>query len=130
MKIAVATNDGVNLSQHFGQSKGFVVVAVEDSKILAKEYRANHHTPHAQGLCNHDEGHRHHGSHSHSGILNLLGDCQVVLCGGMGAGAAQALQSKGIKPVLIQGAISVDDAVKSYRNGTATVAASGSCGCH
>ena len=53
MKIAVATIDGIALSQHFGQSKGFVVFDVEDSTVRSRELRTNADTPHNQGICNH-----------------------------------------------------------------------------
>lgn len=129
MKVAVATIDGNSLSQHFGQSKGFVVFEVENTTVVSREFRTNNHTPHAQGLCNHD-GHHEHGTHSHANILGLLGDCNFVLCGGMGAGAAQALRNLGIEPVILQGTLSAEDAVACYISGTATINRSGTCNCH
>jgi predicted Fe-Mo cluster-binding NifX family protein len=129
MKIAVATIDGVTVSQHFGQSKGFIVFEVEGTNLGKQEYRTNNHTPHAQGLCNHTGGHQH-GAHSHTNILELLHDCKVVLCGGMGAGAAQALQSRGIQPVILGEVSSAQDAVSSYVNGALPTSATGLCGCH
>jgi len=41
MKIAVATIDGISLSQHFGQSKGFVVFDVEGSTVRSREFRTS-----------------------------------------------------------------------------------------
>ena len=129
MKIAVATIDGVSVSQHFGQSKGFVVFEVEGKTLGTREFRTNNHTPHAQGLCNHDgDGHQH-GAHSHTNILELLNDCDVVLCGGMGAGAAQALRSQGIEPVILA-ASSADEAATSYLSGTLPTSLTGLCNCH
>lgn len=129
MKIAVATMDGVSLSRHFGQSKGFAVFEAEGSTLGAREYRTNNHTPHAQGLCNHDGGH-HHGTHSHGNILELLRDCDVVLCGGMGAGASQALRAHGIEPILVDVDCSTDEAVASYLKGTLAASDAGLCKCH
>ena len=128
MKIAVATIDGVSVSQHFGQSKGFVVFEAEGSALGAPEFRANHHTPHAQGLCNHEGGHRH-GAHDHGNILELLNDCNVVLCAGMGAGAAQALRTHGIEPIILAVASSADEAAASYLNGTVPTSETGLCNC-
>jgi predicted Fe-Mo cluster-binding NifX family protein len=129
VKIAVATIDGVSVSQHFGQSKGFVVFESEGSVLGAREFRTNNHTPHAQGLCNHEGEHKH-GAHSHANILELLGDCHVVLCGGMGGGAAQALRTRGIDPIILSTASSVDEAAASYVNGTLLTSATGLCNCH
>lgn len=129
MKIAVATIDGVSVSQHFGQSKGFVVFDAEGGTLGAREYRTNNHTPHAQGLCNHD-GEQQHEAHSHGSILELLQDCGVVLCGGMGAGAAQALRSQGIEPIIFATPFSADEAAAAYLKGTLTSSQTGLCNCH
>ena len=131
MKVAVATIDGASVSQHFGQSKGFLVFEVQGHSIGTPEFRTNHHTPHAQGLCNHSGEHQHgHGSHSHANILELLHDCKVVLCGGMGAGAVNALRSNGIEPLLLTGQCSPEEAVASYLNGRTLPAGTASCNCH
>jgi predicted Fe-Mo cluster-binding NifX family protein len=128
MKIAVATIDGVSLSQHFGRSAGFVVFELEGTTIKNRELRTNDRTPHAQGLCNHDGQHQHQG-HSHAGILELLEDCEIVLCGGMGAGAAQALIQHGIQPIMLPAPCSADEAVSQYSNGKLRPAQSGFCAC-
>jgi predicted Fe-Mo cluster-binding NifX family protein len=128
VKIAVATTDGVSLSQHFGQSKGFVVFEVDGLTVQSRELRTNDDTPHNQGICNH-EGQNQQGR-SHGSILDLLSDCGVVLCGGMGAGAAQAMTANGIKPVILPGACSADDAVASYMSGNVPVAPAGFCNCN
>lgn len=133
MKIAVATMDGVSLSQHFGQSTGFVVFELDGNTVLGRELRTNDRTPHAQGLCtghhDHDEEAQQHGAHSHTGIVGLLGDCEVILCGGMGAGAAQALMQQGIRPMIIPQACSADDAVSHYLAGATSPTGAGFCSC-
>jgi predicted Fe-Mo cluster-binding NifX family protein len=128
MKIAVATIDGISLSQHFGQSKGFVVFDVEDSTVRSREFRHNEETPHNQGICNHD-GENAPAAHGHAGIFELLSGCDVVLCGGMGGGAAQSMLANGIKPVILPGERSADDAVAAFISGTLPVAEAGFCNC-
>ena len=128
MKIAVATTDGVSLSQHFGQSKGFVVFEVDGTKIVSSEVRTNQDTPHNEGICNHG-GQQHQGAHGHQGILGLLRDCSVVLCGGMGAGASQSLQANGLKPVVIPGPRTAHEAATAYVRGDVPVAPSTFCNC-
>lgn len=128
MKIAVATVDGVSLSQHFGQSKGFVVFDVEGQAVRSREFRANSDTPHNQGICNH-EGENPQGAHGPAGIFDLLSGCGVVLCGGMGNGAAQSMLANGIKPVILPGERSADDAVKAYISGNLPTAEPGFCSC-
>ncbi len=36
MKIAAVSEDGVTISQHFGRAPFYVVVTVEDGKIVAQ----------------------------------------------------------------------------------------------
>jgi predicted Fe-Mo cluster-binding NifX family protein len=127
MKIAVATIDGVSLSQHFGQSRGFVVFDVEGSTARSREFRTSSDTPHNQGVC-HQEAGTAQGASGAASIFDLLGDCGVMLCGGMGAGAAQALLAHGIQPVMLPGARSAEEAVADYMNGN--VPATQSCSCH
>ncbi len=131
MKVAVATIDGVTMSQHFGRSAGFVVFDLDGKNVKSKEVRTNDRTPHAQGLCHgkHEHGAAEHGSHSHVGVVELLGDCDVVLCGGMGAGAAQALSLQGIQPVIVTAVNTTDEALTEYLNGKGLSAASGFCNC-
>ena len=132
MKVAVATIDGISISQHFGRSTGFVVFDIEEATIKSRELRTNDRTPHAQGLCtgDHENGAAHqHAGHGHTGVIDLLGDCKIVICGGMGGGAAMALSQQGIQPVLVPVVCSAEEAVSHYLNGTATPAPAGFCNC-
>ena len=129
MKVAVATTDGVVFSQHFGQSAGFVVFEIEGKVLKSRELRTNDRTPHAQGLCKGEHGHGH-GAHSCGSIADLLRDCDAVLCGGMGAGAANALTQQGIQPLVLPLACSADEAISHYLNGTAQAQPAGFCNCH
>ena len=40
-----------------------------------------------------------------------------MICGGMGAGAAQALKQNGIRPVIFQSAGTVTDALQTFLRG-------------
>jgi predicted Fe-Mo cluster-binding NifX family protein len=132
MRIAVATTDGASVSQHFGHSTGFIVFETEGTQIKSRELRTNGNTPHAQGICRPDQtapppaGP---GAHSHTGVAGLLGDCEMVLCGGMGAGAAEALRRLGIKPLLLSVSCTADEAVAQYLAGTITPQPAGFCQC-
>jgi predicted Fe-Mo cluster-binding NifX family protein len=131
MRIAVATTDGVQVSPHFGRSAGFVIYQVEGTAIKDRQLRSNQHTPHAQGLCEgHHEHAQGHSGHSHSDILQLLQDCEVVLCGGMGSGAAQALTASGIRTQLVPLPSSVDNALQQFLSGTIPATDNVHCTCH
>jgi predicted Fe-Mo cluster-binding NifX family protein len=47
----------------------------------------------------------------------------------MGAGAAQSMQANGIKPVMLPGARSADDAVADYISGKVTDTQASFCNC-
>jgi predicted Fe-Mo cluster-binding NifX family protein len=130
MKIAVATMDGTSISQHFGRSAGFIVFEVEDQQIKGREVRTNQHTPHAQGLCGGE--HHDHGAHGHNheSVVDLLRDCAVVVCGGMGAGAAQAFARNGIQTLVLPSADSAEEAVRQCLQGLPAGAQGGYCADH
>jgi predicted Fe-Mo cluster-binding NifX family protein len=127
MKIAVPSNDGVTLSEHFGRSKQFLVFEVDESKILSQEARANlPHAPHGEGCSTGSAGaHENH----HGGMAALLHDCQVVVCGGMGWRAAEALKSAGITCVIASGSGPADQLVAGYLSGRIEVSGTGFCKC-
>lgn len=122
MKIAAITDDGTTLSQHFGRARYFLVVTVEDGKIVGQELRdkAGHHTfaPHEAA------GHGRPGSHGldpasqgrHAQMLAAIADCQVVLAGGMGQGMYGNLQQVGIRPILTE-VEDIQDAILAFMQG-------------
>ena len=82
MKIAVASDDGKNIAQHFGRTKGFLIFDTEASKITSSTYISNSFTHHHGNHDAHDHNHEH--AHSHKGILTALKDCSTVISRGMG----------------------------------------------
>jgi predicted Fe-Mo cluster-binding NifX family protein len=107
MKLAVPTQDGTSISQHFGRSKSFFVFEVDDGKIAGRSVRDNTFTAHAKGECREGE---HHG-HGHGDIVEALKDCEAVLCYGMGWRAAEALQEGGVNAFILQEEMSPEEAV-------------------
>ena len=122
MKIAVVSDNGTTISQHFGRAPLYVVVTVEDGRIVSKETRAKtgHHTFAAHQPPELAPGERHGydtGSQvRHSSMAETIADCQVLLAGGMGWGAYEAMQSYNIKPIVTD-VRSIDEAVQLYLDG-------------
>lgn len=79
MKIAVTYADG-NIFQHFGHTEQFKVYEAENGQIIS-----------AQVISTNGSG--------HGALAVLLSDLQVdmLICGGIGAGAQNALAQAGIK---------------------------------
>jgi predicted Fe-Mo cluster-binding NifX family protein len=122
MKIVAVSQDGVTISQHFGRAPFYVVVTVEDGKIVSRETRDK--MGHAQffGESHAEEAYgadlRGHGFDSvaqsrHVHMAAAIADCQVLLSRGMGAGVYQSMKQAGIRPVVTDIA-NIDEAVQAY----------------
>lgn len=98
MRIAVTYEDG-EVFQHFGHTEQFKVYEIEDDKITSSEIVGSN------------------GS-GHGALAGFLSDngVEVLICGGIGGGAQQALSDAGIK---LYGGVSgsADDAVQAFLDG-------------
>jgi predicted Fe-Mo cluster-binding NifX family protein len=101
MKIAVASEKDM-VTEHFGHCENFNVYVVEDNKVISSESIPN-------------PGHR-------PGFLpNFLNDLgvNVIIAGGMGGGAIEIFNEKGIEIFTgVQGL--ANDAVENYIKGLLT----------
>lgn len=122
MKIAAISDDEVSISRHFGRALYYVIVTIEDGKIIAKETRskAGHQTFAAHEPPKLAPGERHGydaGSHTrHAAMAEVISECQVLLAGGMGWGAYEAMQGYGIEPIVTD-VENIDEAVELYLAG-------------
>ncbi len=125
MKIVAISDDGNTISQHFGRASLYVVVTVEEGKMVSKETRAKtgHHTFAAHPSPDLAPGERHGydaGSQvKHSSMAETISDCQVLLVGGMGWGAYESMKSYNIEPIVTD-VESIDQAVQLYIAGELT----------
>ncbi len=119
MKIATITEDGTTISQHFGRAPLYIVVTVEDGKVINKETRdkAGHHTFAAHQPSEIAPGERHgydDGAESrHASMAEALADCQVLISGGMGWGAFESMKSHDIDAVVTD-IKNIDEAIGLY----------------
>lgn len=98
MKIAVTYENG-QVFQHFGRTEAFKIYTVEDGAVVSSEIFSSNGT-------------------GHEALAGLLAEngIDVIICGGMGAGAQAALQEAGIE--IFAGAEGdADAAVASYLKG-------------
>ena len=122
MRIAAITDDGANISQHFGRAPFYAVYTVEDKEIVKREMRdkmGHQQFVHQEGQL--DERGRHgfgQGSQQrHAAMAAALEDCDVLLCGGMGWGAFESMKQAGIKTVVTD-IVNIEEAVQAYLDGT------------
>lgn len=122
MKIAVITDDGKTISQHFGRAPYYLVLTIEEGKIVAREMRDKMGHNQFESDAHASQGHgANHGmdSDSHNKHVNMaevISDCKVLLCGGMGMGAYESMRRLDIKP-LVTDLQDIDAAVQSFING-------------
>lgn len=113
MKIAVASDDGKTIAEHFGRTQGFMIYEIsEKGEIVSKTYRQNNHTHHKQGHQDNRNLGEHHG-HDHGTVLVLLKDTQAVISRGMGRRILYDLDNAGIKPFIVT-VMDADEALEKY----------------
>jgi predicted Fe-Mo cluster-binding NifX family protein len=115
MKIAVISEDGSTISQHFGRAPLYVVVTVENGQIVAKETRekAGHHTfagQHQDTAPGERHGYGAGAQARHASMMESIADCQVLIAGGMGWGAYENIKSLNIEGVVTD-ITDIDEAV-------------------
>lgn len=98
MKIAVAS-EGKTVTEHFGHCEGFAIFNVENATITGKEFIGNPgHRPGFLPVFLHEKG------------------VNVIISGGMGGGAVDIFNEKGIE-VITGASGNAEDAANSYLQG-------------
>ena len=111
MRIAVTYDNG-NIFQHFGHTAQFKVYDIENNQIVNEQI-----------IDTNGQG--------HGALAAFLNEAKadVLICGGIGGGAQNALAQAGIK--LLGGVMgNADEAVKAYLAGTLTYTANATCNHH
>lgn len=111
MKIAVPTENGM-VFQHFGHTEAFTLADIQNGTVLSTTI-----------VSTNGNGHG-----ALAGFLRRQG-VQVLICGGIGAGAVEALQHAGISIYAgVQG--SVPAALEGFLNGSVLPNAQPNCHHH
>lgn len=124
MKIAFITDDGKTICQHFGRAAYYLVLDVNNGEVTDRELRNKgsfHHGNLTPDL--HQDKHQHdskegHGmdaaSHQkHENMAEVIKDCEVLICGGMGMGAYRSMHTLGIKAIVTQ-IHNIEEALVAY----------------
>ena len=126
MKIAVISDDGKSISQHFGRAPFYIVFTIEEGKVTNREVReklghnqfsgehqAGEHNEHEHGL---GHGHDAASHNKHIGMAEAIADCEAIVCGGMGMGAYESMRRLNIKPIVTEGT-DAEAAVQAFIEG-------------
>ncbi len=123
MKIALITDDGQTISQHFGRARYYMVATIEDGQVVQREMRdkLGHRHLSSQDQGEHQHGERHGfdlaSQNRHASMAQAIADCQVIICGGMGAGAYESMRQYNIRPVVTD-LRKIDEALQAYLAGS------------
>jgi predicted Fe-Mo cluster-binding NifX family protein len=119
MKIALITDDGQTISQHFGRAPYYLVVTIEEGKEVQREMRDklghNHfaNQEHGEHPSNERHGFDPASQNRHVSMAQAIADCEAIICGGMGAGAYESMRRLSIQPVVTDIRV-IDEAVQAY----------------
>ena len=122
MKIAVITDDGKSISQHFGRAPYYLVLTIEEGKVVSREmcdkmghnqFSGQSHTeePHGAGHGMDSASHN-----KHASMAETIADCKALLCGGMGMGAYESMRRLNIQPVVTE-MLDIDAAAQAFIDG-------------
>ena len=126
MKIAVVTDDGQTISQHFGQARYYAVLTLAEGQVKARETIDR--TPTLLPIEEHEarqgltatidcHGTGTAAAAHHQRMVQPILDCQAVLARGMSWSARECISSVGIRPILTD-IENLDQAVQAYLDGT------------
>ncbi len=108
MKVAIVTNDGEYVSQHFGRSRYYKIYTIEDGQITNVEMRERgtghfaqqqSQTPEHNHTQQDPQGRHGYGADAdmrHAGMAVEISDCDVLIAGGMGSGAYESFKRAGL----------------------------------
>jgi len=113
-RIAIATADGVSVSDHLARATAFIVLEIADGAVVSRGVRKRE-----SGECG-----------NHKTFVQMLEGCHEVICGGIGQGAFDSLAAHGIRSVVTIGKLTVEEALIQRLAGTLAVTGERVCLCH
>ena len=99
-RMAIATADGVSVSDHLARSAAFVIVELATG---ARTVRAR-----GTEACG-----------NHATFVEMLQGCDAVICGGIGQGAAVSLAANGIQTLVSPASVGmgIDEVLQAWSEG-------------
>lgn len=122
MKIAVITDDGKVISQHFGRAPYYLVLTIEEGKVTNREMRdkMGHNQfleqSHVEAPTGTGHGMDSSSHNKHVSMAEVIADCKALLCGGMGMGAYESMRRLNVQPVVTD-LVDIEAAVQAFIDG-------------
>jgi predicted Fe-Mo cluster-binding NifX family protein len=121
VKIAIITDDGKAISQHFGRARYYLVISIEEGVAVNREMREKIGHGQFSAVGPEEHSNEHHGSDEashgkHTQMAQTISDCSTVICGGMGMGAYESMRRLDILPIVTD-LQNVNEILTAYLNG-------------
>lgn len=118
MRVALASDDGLNITSHFGRAEYYVVVEIHGGEILSRRLvpKENHYSLRSTKLAHRGDPDEAISEEQHRRMFDPVEDCDILVARGMGASAVRRVQELGLKPILTDLA-TVDEVLKAYLEG-------------
>jgi len=93
VRIALASEDGQFVQQHFGRARQFLICELEGTEATVVEVRQNTPACGSAGL----DGDLGHGEDQMERTVELVADCAAVVVARIGPGAIERLAARGVR---------------------------------
>jgi predicted Fe-Mo cluster-binding NifX family protein len=113
-RLAIATTDGISVSDHLAHSTAFLILEIDNGAIVSGTFRSR-----PTEACG-----------NHGGFVEMVDGAQAVMCGGVGQGAVDALAAHGVETLVLEGPHSIDEAVNGFLAGSLKLSGERVCLCH
>jgi len=127
MRIAIPTDDGRTVANHFGRAMYFMIVEIEDGKEVSRKLSENLHARehgnhehhgfgngrgygHEHGYGN-GQGYGHEHGHGHEEVFASVGEIEGVVAVRIGPHMFEDLKEKNIRIYLVRPGTSIDEVV-------------------
>ncbi len=98
MLIAVASNDGREINQHFGHAERFLIFSIEEGEAKLVDEKK------VERYCTYDQDHPLR-AHILKAIADALAGCRAVVCAQIGQGPQMEMERLGIEAFIAGGPI-------------------------
>jgi len=98
MLIAVASNDGREINQHFGHAERFLIFSIEAGEAKLVDEKK------VERYCTYDQDHPLR-AHILQAIADALAGCRAVVCAQIGQGPQMEMERLGIEAFIAEGPI-------------------------
>ncbi len=112
MKIAIPTNDRINVAERSGRASEFAIIEIKNNKIINIDYIENEHETNHHSGKGHNHG-EHESDHNHDDLVQLLNGIDFIIGKKFGPHFSRDFYKAGIKMQLTK-LKNIDDIISEH----------------